>query len=764
MVKPKKKSGPVDTARKGGGSNEQLFGTSQRQKPEAGPSRQKDARPAEPLAPGSPPKKSPQTRTARDPEIASSFEVATLRTFETNSKPYNIPPRDRTAHTGRSYVPAYSEPLDMNIAGITVDKSNGEWAPRKDVPLLPREKPSFIVQPTNTLSEQKHHSFNSYLGADLLNYESDIIGPPGTGSNENTTHGPGHAPPPFQMQRHQSSGSIVEYQQFIDPFRTQDSDPKPPLHHSESVPTIDTYQHPSWLLLRVKGQNLWDKESHLDILADPAIAIQSKITAGYTEHQLPPQKQYSKSSQAIFENGMRVAEGRGFMNTDYTGVVLPLLDEFQPIRNHQISAPWLRSARNACNPRREGTDQLSDEIYDFIDYMSRDESEIRVRRDFTQKVTKAMSDFFRERSMKVEIGAFGSDVSGLGLPTSDIDLMISDRTFRHMSNPYTVKEKKTKILLDLEKYFIDNCICDDNNSTVRCDAKIPILEIQDKETGLEVDISFEEDHSGPTITQVKGWIERYTRGLMIPLTLLLKHSLNMRKLGLGAATMPYQGGMGSYILTCMVAVFLEVEYRHLQPKWILAGEKINIGKIYTAMMYFWGVRFDYETKAIRVNPPEIVNKNLSIAPWTFEVQSPFSGISENIASNCFATRHIKATLGYFWYQLHEGIQDHNDRSRGPGFAESNRLGILGRILGGNYDSYTYQRSRIIRAGLSLHTETDTTHENEGPESHPKSWMKNTANHSHFPPLTLELSRDSREKYNPRATARSLYHMSGKLNS
>jgi DNA polymerase sigma len=290
--------------------------------------------------------------------------------------------------------------------------------------------------------------------------------------------------------------------------------------------------------------------------------------------------------------------------------------------------------------------RLSDEIYDFIDYMSRDESEIRVRRDFTQKVTKAMSDFFRERSMKVEIGAFGSDVSGLGLPTSDIDLMISDRAFRHMSNPYTVKEKKTNILLDLEKYFIDNCICDENNSTVRCDAKIPILEIQDKETGLEVDISFEEDHSGPTITQVKGWIQRYTHGLMIPLTLLLKHSLNMRKLGLGAATMPYQvsllesnpmkwkvltleqGGMGSYILTCMVVVFLEVEYRHLQPKWILAGEKINIGKIYTAMMYFWGVRFDYETKAIRVNPPEIVNKNLSIA-----VLLPGSTIRKNRTDN-----------------------------------------------------------------------------------------------------------------------------------
>ena len=31
---------------------------------------------------------------------------------------------------------------------------------------------------------------------------------------------------------------------------------------------------------------------------------------------------------AVFENGMRKSSGRGRMNTDYTGVVLPLLDEF----------------------------------------------------------------------------------------------------------------------------------------------------------------------------------------------------------------------------------------------------------------------------------------------------------------------------------------------------------------------------------------------------------------------------------------------------
>jgi hypothetical protein len=46
--------------------------------------------------------------------------------------------------------------------------------------------------------------------------------------------------------------------------------------------------------------------------------------------------------KAVFENGMRVTEGRGRMTNDYIGVVLPLLEEYQPTEEAPAQAPWLK--------------------------------------------------------------------------------------------------------------------------------------------------------------------------------------------------------------------------------------------------------------------------------------------------------------------------------------------------------------------------------------------------------------------------------------
>lgn len=44
---------------------------------------------------------------------------------------------------------------------------------------------------------------------------------------------------------------------------------------------------------------------------------------------------------AVFENGMRVTAGRGRMNTDYEGVVLPLLNEYLSKHPGIYEVPWM---------------------------------------------------------------------------------------------------------------------------------------------------------------------------------------------------------------------------------------------------------------------------------------------------------------------------------------------------------------------------------------------------------------------------------------
>jgi len=77
---------------------------------------------------------------------------------------------------------------------------------------------------------------------------------------------------------------------------------------------------------------------------------------GLKKSKVPPdqpseeQRQQQQSQQltvnAIFENGMRKTAGRGRMNSDYTGVVLPLMDEYAATPQRPAQAPWMAKVKN----------------------------------------------------------------------------------------------------------------------------------------------------------------------------------------------------------------------------------------------------------------------------------------------------------------------------------------------------------------------------------------------------------------------------------
>jgi len=179
--------------------------------------------------------------------------------------------------------------------------------------------------------------------------------------------------------------------------------------------------------------------------------------------------------------------------------------------------------------------RLSNELTAFVDYMARTSSEINARNYFTQSVISAIDAYFSQTDHSVRL--YGSDATSLGLPLSDIDLMIAAPSLEHR-NPYYTRELKIQALRDIQK------VCNRTGfhliSTIREEALVPILEIEDISTGLEMDISFEEPHSAQGLEDVKSWCAHYGHRELISLYLPLKHALNMRKLGFGSATTPYQ--------------------------------------------------------------------------------------------------------------------------------------------------------------------------------------------------------------------------------
>lgn len=179
--------------------------------------------------------------------------------------------------------------------------------------------------------------------------------------------------------------------------------------------------------------------------------------------------------------------------------------------------------------------RLSNELTAFVNYMARSPPEIDARNYFTQSIISAIDSYFPDTEHTVRL--YGSDATSLGLPLSDIDVMISAPSLRRV-NPYHTRDLKVQALRDIQQLFARAGF--NLFSTIRDEATIPILEIEDVGTGLEMDISFEEPHSAQGLEDVKSWCAHYGHRQLISLYLPLKHALNMRKLGLGSATTPYQ--------------------------------------------------------------------------------------------------------------------------------------------------------------------------------------------------------------------------------
>ncbi|KAA8908120.1 hypothetical protein FN846DRAFT_946001 [Sphaerosporella brunnea] len=476
---------------------------------------------------------------------------------------------------------------------------------------------------------------------------------------------------------------------------------------TELGPKGDEYGASKWVPPHQRKKR--KSEEIVDLPADlfEDVDEYSEPSKSFPDQHYPPQVSFSAGNRfptqppapqvpvlAVFENGMRKTEGRGKMTTDYIGVVLPLTEDYRPTADAPATAPWLKPGKD-YHLISDGMERLSTELADFIDYMGRKPMEITARNSFTLKIVSAIRGFFPLPGHDVKL--YGSDAVSLALPTSDIDLMINAPSL-HSSNPYMAKELKIRALYDLEQHFRDVGLC--LESHVRDEAHIPILEMRCPTSTLEVDLSFEEPYSAPALQEVMEWNNHYGHRDLIRLLLPLKHALNMRKLGLAEATSPYQGGTGSYILLCMVIVFLETRLKELMRMWNALGQKGNVGKIFLHLLKFWGEEFDYETQAVSVTPPAIIPKSPFLPAFIFEVRSPYDGTT-NIANGAFAIKHIKETLKHFYDALKEGVMHvrMTRQSRPAGAPPVHDLGILGSILGANYSNFERRRKLVSQYSL-----------------------------------------------------------------
>eukprot|EP01119_Soliformovum_irregulare_P009957 TRINITY_DN2401_c0_g1_i2.p1 TRINITY_DN2401_c0_g1~~TRINITY_DN2401_c0_g1_i2.p1 ORF type:complete len:618 (-),score=188.47 TRINITY_DN2401_c0_g1_i2:104-1957(-) len=270
------------------------------------------------------------------------------------------------------------------------------------------------------------------------------------------------------------------------------------------------------------------------------------------------------------------------------------------------------------------------------------------------------------------VEAYGSYVTNLCLPSSDLDLVVIGAKLPHHGSCIQLLAS----ILRQYSWFGSIQAIDT--------AKVPVIKLNSRSDrsdgsshGIPVDISFEDENSSDspafytpngvlvkhgglsTCEVVKGFLRKMPA--LAPLVVILKQLLHER--GMNNA---YTGGLSSYCVVLMCVNFLQL---HGGP---LELQSNNLGLLLLNFLFFFGKNFNYQTTGIAVtNGGFHFDLNVSYykyPPAPMVVVDPLNP-SNNIGYNTFAIPQIQAAF-----------EDAHSRITSPFHMHFTPANILGRII------------------------------------------------------------------------------------
>ncbi len=177
-------------------------------------------------------------------------------------------------------------------------------------------------------------------------------------------------------------------------------------------------------------------------------------------------------------------------------------------------------------------------------------------------------------------------------PTSDLDIAVLDV-------PEGEKFELVEALSDLAEKFRDSGIVSYCEAIVN--AKVPIVKLDHTESGISVDICVNNDSGLKTGKIVRKLVRDYPP--LRPLTIVLKIFLVGPSLSMFVSVLillpqsqrrlneTYGGGLGSFVLSAMIASFLQMKqktakYCGIAPTW-------NLGCLLLEFLSLYGMTFNY---------------------------------------------------------------------------------------------------------------------------------------------------------------------------
>lgn len=186
---------------------------------------------------------------------------------------------------------------------------------------------------------------------------------------------------------------------------------------------------------------------------------------------------------------------------------------------------------------------LHKEILDFVDFVSPNSVDVQARAAAVGRIQKCVKGLWHDATVCV----FGSYATNLYLPDSDIDLVIvSD------SGNYCSKSNLFQLANALKAARIAT------NVEVIAKARVPIIKFKDRESGIQIDVSFEKYGGVVAADTILHWVAE--RPGLRELVMVIKYFLAVRDLN----SVP-NGGLGGFAVVCLVLSLFQV-------KWFLRSE------------------------------------------------------------------------------------------------------------------------------------------------------------------------------------------------
>jgi len=285
---------------------------------------------------------------------------------------------------------------------------------------------------------------------------------------------------------------------------------------------------------------------------------------------------------------------------------------------------------------------LHNEIVGFCKLMEPKKEEMKTREELVAKFTALVKSTF-PNNCKVEV--FGSQATGLCLPTSDIDIAIQldekEGTANEKNDSENGKKKKKRIskqqeLDDMENWneptgsplkqlaaaLREQWLDELSYLEVIEQTRIPLVKFTHGPTNISIDVCFNQK-TGPQAAQL---MHQYMEALspLRPLTFVLKKFVASRGMN-----QPYTGGVGSFLLQMMILTFLQHRERDSFNK--QRPSQYNLGALLVEFFEFYSTDFNFILTGVSVRfDGYFFPKGASDRKKNFwQPQRPFSIAMEN---------------------------------------------------------------------------------------------------------------------------------------